>query len=64
MLFVTNDDIFFTNNLDTTPQDTRPYMWRQYINDSFEVVKGNKEDEVTKHLNSIDTHHQQHEVYR
>ena len=41
--------------MDTTPQDTRPTMWRRYINDSFEVVKRDKRDELTTHLNSIDT---------
>ena len=28
--------------MDTTPQDTRPCMWRRYINDSFEVMKQDK----------------------
>ena len=28
--------------MDTVPQDTRPSMWRWYIDDSFEVVKRDK----------------------
>ena len=40
--------------METTPQDTRCSMWRRYI-DSFEVVKQDKRDELTEHLNSIDT---------
>ena len=41
--------------MDTAPQDTRPSMWRLYIDDSFEVVKRDKWDELTDHLNTIDT---------
>ena len=39
----------------TAPQDIRPAIWRRYINDSFEVVKQDKRDELTAQLNSIDT---------
>ena len=30
-------------------------MWRWYIDNSLEVVKQDKRDELAKHLNSIDT---------
>ena len=39
--------------MDTTPQETRLSMWRHYINDS--LVRQNKRDELTEHLNSINT---------
>ena len=32
--------------MDTAPRDTRPSMWRWYIDDSFEVVKLDKQDEL------------------
>ena len=41
--------------MDSVPQDTRPSMWKQYINESFEVVKRDKQDELTEHLNPTDT---------
>ena len=41
--------------MDTAAQYTRPSMWKQYIDDSFKVVRRDKRDELTKHLNSINT---------
>ena len=41
--------------MDTTPKDNRPSMWRLYIDDSFEVVKWDKQDELTEHLNLIES---------
>ena len=41
--------------MDEIPQDTRPSMCRCYIDGSFEVVKWDKRDELSEHLNSIDT---------
>ena len=41
--------------MDITPRDTRPSMWRWYSDDSFKVVKQDKQDELIEHLNSIYT---------
>ena len=39
----------------TAPQDSRPSMCRWYINNLFQVVMQDTQDELTKHLNSIHT---------
>ena len=43
--------------MDTTPSDTTPSLRRHYMDDSFEVLKPDKQDELTKIL-ELYQHHQ------
>ena len=39
--------------MDTALPDMRLKIWHRYIDDSFEVVRRDKRDELTRHLNTI-----------
>ena len=42
-VYIVVSDMYMTEleeeAMDTAPQDTRPSMWKQYIDDSFKVVR-------------------------
>ena len=38
----------------TAPPEMKLKIWRRYVDDSFEIIKKDKRDPVTEHLNHID----------
>jgi hypothetical protein len=40
--------------MDTAPPETRPKIWKRYIDDSFEIVKRAQRENLTDHLNKMD----------
>ena len=39
----------------TAPVTCKPKLWKRYVDDVMEVVRKGCEQELTEHLNSIDT---------
>ena len=52
-------DIFMEDleqaTMSSAPTGMKLKIWKRYINDSFKVVKKEKRDELTEHLNHMDS---------
>ena len=39
----------------TVPIECKPRMWKRYVDDVLEIVNNGKVDQLTEHLNQVDT---------
>ena len=39
----------------TAPIECKPRMWKRYVDDVLEIINNGKVDQLTEHLNQVDT---------